>query len=92
MSTSKTSPLSRNKQWTVNSLNRRKAIVAEGGRLLPVLLESYSSEKLDEIIRLRKKANPTISMTGWVKLMIEADFKQLQRRRAGTKGARSTVR
>lgn len=79
----------RNEQWKTNSLNRRRAVVADGGRLLPVLLDKPYSNLLDEIITLRKKANPRINMTAWVKLMIEADFKLLQRRRAGSKGAHS---
>jgi hypothetical protein len=82
--------ISRKEQWKINSLNRRRAVIAEGGRLLPVLLESDYSEQLDTIIVLRKKANPRINMTAWVKLMIEADLKLLQRRRAGAKGVRST--
>jgi hypothetical protein len=80
----------RTEQWKINSLRRRREVVAAGGRLLPVLLDKYFSDQLDTIIALRKKANPGINMTAWVKLMIEADFKLLQRRRAGAKGVRST--
>jgi hypothetical protein len=80
--------LPRTEQWKVNSLNRRRAIIAGGGRLLPVLLEREYSERLDTIIALRRKANPKISMTAWVKLMIESDIKLLRRRRAGSGAAR----
>jgi hypothetical protein len=81
----------RTEQWKINSMQRRKDIVAAGGRLLPVLLEKPYSDMLDSIITLRKKADPTISMTGWVRKMIESDLKLLQRRRNGKAGAHSST-
>lgn len=82
----------RTEQWKINSMQRRKDIVAAGGRLLPVLLEKPYSDMLDTIIALRKGADPTINMTAWVRKMIESDLKLLQRRRNGAAGARSSER
>lgn len=87
----KSNKIPRTEQWKINSLNRRRAAVAAGGRVLPVVLERQFSDQLDTIIRLRKKANPRINMTAWVKLMIESDLKLLRRRRANAKAAHSTA-
>lgn len=89
MSKPSTKKIPRTEQWKINSMQRRKDIVAAGGRLLPVLLEKAESDRLDTIISLRKKADPTINMTAWVRKMIDSDLKLLQRRRNGAKGARS---
>lgn len=82
---------SRNQQWKDNSINRRKRIVAEGGRVLPLLLEKEYSDRLDKLIELRRKADPTITMTGLIRKMIDADFKLLLRRRKSTVRARSSA-
>jgi hypothetical protein len=79
----------RTEQWKINALARRKRALEGGGRLLFTLLEKEHSDKLDAVIELRSKANPSINMTSWVRLMIEADLKLLQRRRDTTTGARS---
>lgn len=81
----------RTEQWKINSMQRRKDIVAGGGRLLPVLLEKEWSDKLDQIVALRRGADPTINMTAWVRKMIDSDLKLLQRRRNGTAGGRSSA-
>lgn len=81
----------RKQQWIDNGIRRRKAIVAGGGRVLPVLLEKEHSEALNRLIALRKQYEPGITMTGWVKRMIASDLKQLLRRRVAPADDRSTT-
>lgn len=80
----------RKEQWKINAANRRARILEQGGRVLPVILEHDESAKLDQIIALRKKADPGINMTSWVRKMIESDLKLLLRRRNVGAGGRST--
>jgi hypothetical protein len=86
----KTDPkLTREQQWTRNSYNRRRAIVAAGGRQLILVLEKEHADQLAKLVEMRRKNDPSLSITGWLRKMIVADLKdQVRRRTAGGKVAK----
>ena len=74
--------LTRAEQFTRNSLDRRKRIVAEGGRQLILVLEKEHALLLTELMAIRQARDPKMSITGWLRLMIERDHTSLVKQRA----------
>jgi hypothetical protein len=80
MSRAKTNPLSREEQWIVNSQQRAKRIKASGGRQLLVLLDAEHNARLEQVLEHRRRTDPRLSITEWVRRMIQVDYKQMMRR------------
>lgn len=80
--------LTRNQQWVANSLRRRNELLAAGGHRLLVLLDKEHHELLRKVIAYRKRADPAMNMTEWVRRMIVADLKtQVRRKRPAARPA-----
>jgi hypothetical protein len=63
-------------------LDRRKRIVAAGGRQLILVLEKSHADMLTEVIERRRARDPKTSITSWLRLMIERDHVALLKRQA----------
>lgn len=70
----KKTTVSRKKQWKTNSINRRRRILANGGKSILLLLEKNYVDKLNALVSDHKKHNPKASMTGWVRTMIDLEY------------------
>lgn len=72
----------RGEQWTANSFNRRKAIVAAGGRQLILVIDKLYADQLNSVIDMRHRSDPKMTVTEWFRRMIVSDLKDQIRRRS----------